>query len=124
VGQRVYDTGPPFVNPINGGSFADNTNYNVTIDYDLAAGSVSLWLNNGLLGTRSFTTTGGDIESFRFSLSPAMGGAGLDPSINVNLDNIQVTSRTENVPEPSTLVLFSLGLFGLVSARSLSATRS
>ncbi|MEW8627239.1 MAG: PEP-CTERM sorting domain-containing protein [Candidatus Thiodiazotropha sp.] len=114
----------PFVDPINGGSFADDTNYHVTLDYDLAVGSVSLWLNSGLLGSRSFTTTGDDIESFRFSLSPAMGGTGLDPSINVNLDNILVTSRTANVPEPSTLLLFSLGLIGLSSARFFSTMRS
>ena len=110
----------PFTQPINGGSFADNTSYHVTVDYDLAIGSMSIWLNNGLLGSRAFTTSGEDIESFRFSLSPAMGGTGLDPSIDVNLDNILVTSRTANAPEPSTLLLFSLGLVGLASMRSLS----
>jgi hypothetical protein len=113
-----------FVNPINGGSFADETSYHVMLDYDLAAESVSLWLNNSLLGNRSFTTSGDDIESFRFSLAPTIGGTGLDPSINVHLDNIQVTSRTANVPEPSTLLLFSLGLIGLASKRAISSARS
>ncbi|MES9854143.1 MAG: PEP-CTERM sorting domain-containing protein [Candidatus Thiodiazotropha sp. L084R] len=110
----------PFVQPINGGSFADTTSYHVTLEYDLAVGSMSFWLNNGLMGTRSFTTSGEDIESFRFSLAPAVGGTGLDPSVNVNLDNVLVTSRTTDVPEPSTLLLFSLGFIGLASMRSLS----
>ncbi|MES9926820.1 MAG: PEP-CTERM sorting domain-containing protein [Candidatus Thiodiazotropha sp. 6PDIVS] len=110
----------PFVQPINAGDFADTTSYHVTLEYDLAVGSMSFWLNNGLMGTRSFSTSGEDIESFRFSLSPALGGTGLDPSINVNLDNVLVTSRTTDVPEPSTHLLFFLGFIGLASMRSLS----
>jgi hypothetical protein len=113
----------PFVQPINGGNFADNTSYHVSIDYDLLVGSVSVWLNDGLLGTRSFDTSGDDIESFRFSLSPAMGGAGLDPSISVNLDNILVTTRTASVPEPSTFLLLSMGLIGVVSVRKFTGSK-
>lgn len=113
----------PSASRISGGAIQDNATYHVTLDYDLAAESVSIWLNEGLLGTSAFSTSGEDIESFRFSLSPAIGGTGLDPSISVNLDNILVTSRTAGVPEPSTLLLFSMGLIGFGSMR-LRASRS
>ena len=108
---------------INGGQFANNTSYNVLLDYDLAQSTVSIWLNGGLMGTNLFTTSGDDIESLRFSLSPWIGGAGLNPYIDVGLDNILVTSRTpdtEDVPEPNVLLLMFLGLSGLVSIRKIT----
>ncbi|MCU7920034.1 MAG: PEP-CTERM sorting domain-containing protein [Candidatus Thiodiazotropha sp. (ex Epidulcina cf. delphinae)] len=61
-----------------------------------------------------------DIESFRFALSPWIAGAGLDPLLEVNLDNILVTSRTSestDVPEPGTLLLMLLGLSSLIAVR-------
>lgn len=113
----------PYVLPINGGNFADNTSYHVSIDYDLLLGSVSVSLNGGLLGSRAFETSGDDIESFRFSLAQARAGNDLEPTASVNLDNILVTSRTPaGVPEPSTLLLLSLGMLSLVSARSIAGS--
>ena len=109
---------------INGGTFANNTIYNVLLDYDLADNEVDVWLNGALLGTNAFNTSGDDIESFRFGLAPWHGSAGLDPLVEVNLDNILVTSRTldaANVPEPGSLLLMFLGLAGLVSVRRVAS---
>jgi hypothetical protein len=104
----------------NIGSLADNTAYNVVLDYDLSAQLVSWSINGSLTGSNLFTTTGGDINSFRFALAPAIAGAGADPSVMVHLDNIRVTSNA--VPEPGSLGLLLLGIGGLLARRRLSGS--
>jgi hypothetical protein len=42
------------------------------------------------------------------------------PTISVNLGNILVTTRTAGVPEPSALLLLSVGLIGVVSLRKFT----
>ncbi|MBV1877701.1 MAG: PEP-CTERM sorting domain-containing protein [Pseudomonadales bacterium] len=95
--------------------FLDATTYNILIDYDLKASQYSIWVNNVIFGSAEFTTSGDDIESFRFSYSNWHGSAGIAPDIIVQLDNILVTSQV--VPEPGTLFLLSCGLVGLCLRR-------
>ncbi|MCU7905066.1 MAG: PEP-CTERM sorting domain-containing protein [Candidatus Thiodiazotropha sp. (ex Epidulcina cf. delphinae)] len=105
---------------MSGGSFSNDTSYNILLDYDLIGEQVSIWLDGGLLGSNTFTTSGDDIESFRFALSPWRANAGLDHALDVDLDNILVTSRTAestSVPEPGTFLLLLFGLSGLVAVR-------
>jgi hypothetical protein len=112
----------------NMGTFANDTSYNVMLDYDLVDQQVSYWMNGVLVGSQLFTTSGGDIESFRFNLGPYVLSQeilelGPDTSVWVNLDNIKVTTRTADpvsaVPEPSAIMLMMLGMGGLGSFRAM-----
>jgi hypothetical protein len=110
-GERILD----------GGFFADGTSYNVMLDYDMVLSQVSLWLDGGFVGTQAINTnTGDDINRFRFALTPALSGVTSNPLVKVNLDNIKVTTQTVDAPEPSALLILSLGLIGLVSARTFT----
>ena len=104
----------------NIGGLLNKLAYNVVLDYDLSAQQVS-WAISGigtnLTGSNLFTTTGGDIDSFSFRLAPALGGAGADPTVKVQLDNVRVTSNA--VPEPGSLALILLGMGGLLVKRRL-----
>ncbi len=93
------------------GTVVDNALMHVSIDIDLIN---SLWTADisGVGSTTSvFSSSGGDIEALRFSLSPALGGAGLDSSVYVAIDNLYVTS----VPVPAALWLFLSGGLGLLT---------
>ena len=61
--------------------------------------------------TSPFTSSGGDVDSLRFSLSPALGGAGIDTNVSVAIDNLVVT----RIPVPAALWLFLSGSLGLLS---------
>ena len=93
------------------GSFADNQMLNMLIDIDLVSSVWEIFANGSLLFSGMFTPSGDDIESIRFSF----GGIDTTTHDSVGIDNILVTNgETMAVPEPSSLLMLSLGLLGLL----------
>jgi hypothetical protein len=81
------------------GFIDDNSLIHVEIDVDLKNNK---WhIGTGILPTYTgdFHAKDNDIFSIRFSLSPWYGGAALDPTVSVDIDNI-VVSTTVMDPEP------------------------
>ena len=92
------------------GVVTNDTLMHVTVDINLIS---SLWTADisGVGSTTTmFNSSGGDVDSLRFSLAPALGGLGLDSNVFVGIDNLVVTS----VPIPSAIWLFGSGLIGLI----------
>ena len=88
----------------DGGAFSNLLTYN-TVNDPIGANSLAR-INEGLL--INVGNTGASSVVFRFGLT----NAGNDWWWAV--DNIKVTGQAIDVPEPSTLVIFGLGLLGLV----------
>ena len=103
----MWSGAPPTTTSI--GTLSDNTLMHVTVDIDLAYG---YWMTN-VSGVGSnvapFHASDGDIFSLRFSLSPALGGVGMNTNVFVGMDNLIVSS----VPLPAAIWLFGTGLLAL-----------
>ena len=106
---------PNAVNPIGHlGSVSDNTLMHVNINIDLDLAMWTIGIPGVGSGSGGFYSDGGDIESLRFSLSPALGGAGADPSVFVGIDNLVVSS----VPVPGAAWLFGSACLMLAGWRA------
>ena len=92
------------------GTFTDNMMMHVNVDIDLIQGLWSADVSGVGSQTGAFTSSGGGIESLRFGLAPALGGAGIDTNVYVGMDNLIVTST---VPLPGAAWLFGTGLLGI-----------
>lgn len=104
------------------GSFDNDTLYRVLIDINLATSMWYINIDDVFAFASTFTTTGDDIDSVRFSYGLASGDSSSSHD-NVGIDNILLTSRgigpTTTVPAPATLALFALGLMGLFASKCL-----
>ncbi len=92
------------------GSFADGDLVSMLIDIDLVTNTWDIFQNGSLLHNGFFDTSGGDIESIRFSY----GSTSSTNFDSVGLDDILLTSQVATVPEPSVWMLMGLGLLGLM----------
>ncbi len=112
--NSVYTFNPnTFTNTNPIGLLTDDQLMHVTIDINLTS---NLWVVDiSGVGQHmgSFYSESGDILSMRFGLAPAHGSIiSPDPSINVYVDNLVVTST---VPVPAAIWLMMSGLLGLVN---------
>ena len=96
------------------GSFADNQMLSMLIDIDLLASTWEILANGSSLFGGTFSPSGDDIESIRFSF----GGVNSTNHDSVGIDNILVTNgESIAVPEPSSLLMLILGILGLLFTR-------
>ena len=102
-GQNRIEVFQPFV-LANLGPFANDQVYHFEIRVDLVANLWSVLVD----GTQRFSHTydASDLQSIRFTMSPAVGGTGDAPGTYAALDNVVVT----DVPEPGPFALFVIGL--------------
>ena len=103
----MWSGGPATTTSI--GTLSDNTLMHVTVDIDLAYGYWMTSVSGVGSNVAPFYASDGDIFSLRFSLSPALGGVGMNTNIFVGMDNLVVTS----VPLPPALGLLGAGLLAL-----------
>jgi len=101
------------------GSLVDNQLMHVEVEIDLIANRWTVDTGIHPLVSRYFTTSGDDVESIRFNLSPRIANAPLDPSVSVGIDNIVVTSNV--IPEPQTATFVFSALAVLFVRRKIGA---
>lgn len=97
----------------NTGSFTNDMLYNVMVDINLVTNLWDIKVNSLSIFSGAFTSTGGDINSIRFSFGAMTSGASTVHD-SVGIDNIKLTSQ---VPVPATLALLVLGLLGLATSK-------
>ena len=108
----LWSGGPgPSITTTTIGALADNTPMHVAVDIDLDQGYWMASVSGVGSAIAPFYASDGDVFSLRFSLSPALGGIGLDPSVFVGMDNLTVTT----VPIPPAIGLFGAGLVALLN---------
>jgi hypothetical protein len=110
--QNVWLHGQGYIGSHAGGvgTFTDNQRMHFTIDVDFI--SRSFVIDTGGIAptfTGVFNPSGSDIQDIRFALSPWKGGAEMDPTVYVGLDNIQIST----IPVPGAVWLFGSALAGL-----------
>lgn len=86
-------------------SFVDDTVYHLDIMVDFPNNLWKISVNNVPVFSNPINAS--DVDSIRFSLAPAIGGAGNSPGTQVAIDNI----RVDTIPEPSA---YALALSALV----------
>ncbi|RLA43409.1 MAG: hypothetical protein DRQ97_12825 [Gammaproteobacteria bacterium] len=101
------------------GSLVDNQPMHVEVEIDLLGNRWTVDTGIHPIVSRYFTTSGDDVESIRFGLSPWHGSATLDPGVSVGIDNIVVTSNV--IPEPHTATFVFSALAVLVVRRKIGA---
>lgn len=98
--------------PVSIGYFTDDTLMHVVADMDLANNLWSVSISGVGSITTTFDSAGGDVNSIRFSLNPALGGVGLDSSVYAAIDNLSVST----VPLPAAFWLFLSGFASLCTS--------
>ncbi|WNO11481.1 PEP-CTERM sorting domain-containing protein [Teredinibacter sp. KSP-S5-2] len=118
------DTYTPFASNQIGslGSLIDDYAMHVSIDIDLLLEEWEIDISGVGNARGGFYSSGGDVNSLRFSLATAMGGISGDPSVYAYMDNLVVSSIT-SVPEPASLGLFLSSFVLLLMARKTQKRR-
>lgn len=92
LGSVLAPSSPPLF------GWSDNEVHHIRIEINLGNGTWRLLLDNGPPATGPFHSSGGDVQSVRFNLSPWHGQAVDDPSVQVAIDNVRIGSSRQPAP--------------------------
>ncbi|WLQ15850.1 hypothetical protein O5O45_07975 [Hahella aquimaris] len=107
--------------------FQEDSILKFVIDVDLAASTWEIAVNGSHVTSSPFRSSGGDIDSFRFSLGKIGSNSPRNDDVYVALDNLKVTSFVDDpvpVSEPGAFALFGMALLGFLGFLSKQRLRT